>query len=111
MPTTLFCWRCNADIPMLSEEEWQLVNPDGYIEQVKRYRQEHGCSLGEALEAGLGEETLAAYHRLTGFREMNPAALFHHRVALYGPPCSNCGKPLRTPATRSCVACGVSAVA
>jgi hypothetical protein len=94
---------------MLSEAEWQLVDPDDYIAQVKQYRQEHNCSLTEAMKAGLGRETLAAYERLTGFPETNPEALFHHRVALYGPPCSYCGKPLRTPAARSCAACGASA--
>lgn len=91
---------------MMSEEEWQLVNPDGFIEQVKRYRERHGCSLGEAMEAGLGHESLEAYERLTGFRETNPQALYHHRISLYGPPCSNCLKPLRTPQARTCAACG-----
>lgn len=96
---------------MLSEEEWEQVNPHSFTEQVKQYRQQHGCSLAEAMEAGLGKESLAAYERLTGFCETNPNALFHHRLSLYGPPCDNCGKPLRTPTALSCAACGARVAA
>jgi hypothetical protein len=49
---------------------------------------------------------LAAYERLTGFRETNPAALWHHVASMYGPDCLECGKPLRTPQAQFCAACG-----
>lgn len=49
-----------------------------------------------------------AYQDITGFAETNPNAIMHHRLALYGGPCSNCGKPLRTPQARFCAACGAS---
>ena len=49
---------------------------------------------------------LDAYERITGFRETVPAAIMHHRIADFGPPCSNCGKPLRTPQAAFCAACG-----
>ena len=105
MPRTIYCWRCRKDIPMLTEEEWQLVSPylTKSIEQIKRYRQEHGCSLAEATAKGFGEDALAVYEKITGFKEINAHALFHHRLSLYGPPCPSCGKPLRTPQAR-CVA-------
>jgi hypothetical protein len=34
---------------------------------------------------------LAEYERITGYRETNFAAIWHHRLALYGPPCKSCG--------------------
>ena len=105
MAITMYCWRCKADVPMLTEEEWQTVNPISYIEQVKTYREETGCTLAEAQKGGLGYLSLAAYERITGFKETNPNALLHHRASLYGPPCHECGKPLRTPAANFCAAC------
>lgn len=49
---------------------------------------------------------LNEYERITGRRETNPNAIFHHIVSKYGPPCACCGKPLRTPRAQMCVACG-----
>jgi hypothetical protein len=48
---------------------------------------------------------LAEYERITGFRETNPNAIFHHRVSDYGPPCSFCRRPLRTPKAKLCGHC------
>ena len=49
---------------------------------------------------------LEMYRLLTGFEETNPNAVFHHIVELYGPPCPQCHKPLRTAEARFCAACG-----
>ncbi|MCT7307923.1 hypothetical protein [Ralstonia wenshanensis] len=110
MPRTIFCWRCNIDVPMLTEEEWVLVKPEGVIEEIKQYREATGCSLAEASQKGWGGTALAAYEHITGFKETNPNALFHHRLSLYGPPCHACGKPLRTPKAEHCAACGAKRV-
>jgi len=48
---------------------------------------------------------LAEYERITGFRETNPNAVYHHRLSLYGSPCRQCGKPLRSPSAKLCGAC------
>ena len=96
---------------MLEEHEWQLVAPhlSNTIEQVKQHRQEHGVTLAEARAQGFGQEALRLYESLTGFRESNVDAIWHHRVSLYGEPCANCGKPLRTPTATFCAECGASA--
>jgi hypothetical protein len=57
------------------------------------------------LGSGLYEAALAEYERITGYRETNFAAVWHHRLALYGPPCKSCGKPLRTPQAKLCGSC------
>lgn len=49
--------------------------------------------------------SLLEYERITGFPETNRVAISHHLIFLYGPPCSNCGKPLRTPQAKLCGAC------
>jgi hypothetical protein len=85
----LYCWRCKMDIPMLDESEWEYVRPREPADDQEAFRR----------------EALERYFELTGFRETNIAALFHHRLALYGPPCQTCGKPLRTPRARWCAVC------
>lgn len=95
------------DIPMLDENEWESIVPslNNAIADIKRYRETHGVSLAEA-RGHYGKEALATYHRLTGFQETNPDALWHHRLSLYGPSCCACGKPLRTPQAKLCAECG-----
>jgi hypothetical protein len=48
---------------------------------------------------------LSEYARITGFRETNPNAIYHHVLSMYGPPCTYCGRPLRTPRATICGAC------
>ncbi len=108
MAQIIYCWRCRADVPMLEEHEWEVVAPhlSNAIEQIKKYRQEHKCSLAVARAQGYGQEALRVYEQLTGYCETNADALWHHRVNQYGPRCEACGKPYRTPSAVYCVACG-----
>jgi hypothetical protein len=69
MPKTIYCWRCKTDVAMLTEDEWQLVNPETLLEQIKQYRKETGVSLAEAYRNNTGLPALVAYERITGFRE------------------------------------------
>lgn len=105
MPQTIYCWRCKIDVPMLTEDEWQLVNPETLLEQIKQYRKETGASLAEANRNNTDLPALVAYERITGFRESHANALMHHRLKLYGPPCTACGKKLRTSIASFCAAC------
>ena len=59
MPRTIYCWRCRTDLPMLTEDEWALVQPQlaNAIEQIKQYRQEYQCSLAEAKANGFGQSS------------------------------------------------------
>jgi hypothetical protein len=112
MAKTLYCWRCRMDIPMLDEHEWEEVLPhlmEG-IQQIKRYRIDYDPSLGEAKDIVYEIAALKRYFEITGFRETNINALWHHRLGLFGLPCRVCGKPLRTPRARMCAACGAPSV-
>ncbi|HXN49927.1 MAG TPA: hypothetical protein VN893_24965 [Bryobacteraceae bacterium] len=94
----LWCWRCKMEIPMLDEDEYKLV--------MSKYGSKGtGGSRDEIIERFHGP-VLREYERITGFHETKPNAVHHHRLSLYGPPCSNCGKPLRSPKARFCAACG-----
>jgi hypothetical protein len=96
------------ELPMLTEEDWPRVAPflTDCIEQIKRYREVNACSLAEAAANGFGREACEIFEEITGFRETNANAIFHHRLSLYGPPCHVCGKLLRTPQANYCVMCG-----
>ena len=99
------------DVPMLDESEWQVIEPllVRAIEDMKRYCHEHGVSLTEAQRSALGASALAKYKEFTGFGETNINTLWHHRASLYGQPCIQCGKPLRTPNASYCAECGHAA--
>jgi hypothetical protein len=87
----LWCWRCKAEMPMLDDDEYSQVMsflPSAVGNLQTRFK-----------------SMLAEYERITGFRETNPNAVFHHRLSDYGPPCQHCGKPLRTPQARVCGSC------
>ena len=108
MAKTLYCWRCRTDVPMLDEQEWQEVT--GLLhkgrENVKEYRRAHDAPLHQVPKPIFDAGALDRYFEITGFRETNLDALWHHRLAQFGPPCATCGKPLRTPQARLCAECG-----
>jgi hypothetical protein len=103
----LWCWRCRVEMPMLDDEEFAEVWPlySEAIGGVKAYRERHGAALEDVPKGEIFRPVLDCYERLTGFRETNPNAVMHHRISLYGPPCRQCGKPLRTPQARLCGSC------
>lgn len=96
MPVTQFCWRCQMDVPMLTDSErdiaWEALTCKTVPIRERRAK------------------LLAEYERITGFRETNPNAVMHHVVSQHGPPCQSCGKPLRTPQASFCAACGTKRI-
>ena len=74
-------------------------------EEYKRALSLKGTGTGDLREREFGP-ILREYERITGFHETNINAFFHHAISLYGPPCSNSGKPLRTAKARFCARCG-----
>jgi hypothetical protein len=88
----LWCWRCKQEVPMLDEEEyWPMFRLFSTGEGRAR----------ERLWGPMKRE----YERITGVPALDGYELFHHRLALYGPPCRACGKPLRSPRAKLCGTC------
>ena len=110
MAKLLYCWRCKMDVPMLDEVEWEQVMPHltGALDEIKRYHDAHGVTLVEAKDRVYGRGALDRYHQITGFRENNVNAIWHHRISNFGPPCAMCGRPLRTARAKFCAECGAS---
>jgi len=80
-------------MPMLDEAEFRMVTS------------KRGTDVKSGPAGGLTDPVLGEYERITGYRETNPAAIWHHRLELYGPLCKSCGKPLRTPRAKLCGSC------
>ena len=93
---------------MLDESEFEVVRKahSRGIQAVKDYRQQNGASLRDTPIAQLHQPVQDAYERLTGATGFHQDHILKHRLSLYGPPCSACGKPLRTPLAKMCAACG-----
>ncbi len=94
---------------MLDEQEWELFRPllELSIKEHKAYYPtEHAdsVSLAEARDRIYGK-TFATYRAITGL-EMNLGTVWHHQISLFGPTCTSCGKPLRTPVAKRCFECG-----
>lgn len=92
----LWCWRCKMEVPMLNEDEYKIAS--------KLYRDAFSAKGKSRVERF--KPMLDFYNDLTGFNETEPNAIMHHRIAQYGPPCENCGKPYRTQKASLCPACG-----
>ncbi len=50
-------------------------------------------------------DVLREYELVTGEKLENPKPMWHQRLSMYGPPCKQCGKPVRTPRAKLCGTC------
>ena len=97
------------DVPMLNEEEFAEI--DLLLSRAIRAIKEQSRFQSEGMRNVFIQEqwrpVIEAYRQITGWHgAVEPYELFHHRIANYGPPCSKCKKPLRTPDAKMCAACG-----
>jgi hypothetical protein len=103
----IWCWRCKSEMPMLDEDEFFSVQAlySGGIKATKEFRQKWGIALEGVPIDDLFRPVRTRYEELTGMKDCHQNAIMHHRISLYGPPCGQCGKPLRTPKAKLCGAC------
>ena len=92
---------------MLDEDEYAEVYRlyGGAMSATKEFRERWNIPLIEATREDRFRPLRDAYERLTGMKETNHNAIMHHRLSLYGPPCKQCQKPLRTPKAKLCGSC------
>lgn len=101
MVKVMWCWRCQMDIPML--ETMDSVN---LRRAIRRRLLEEKIDITASDNYELFQKIeLDEYNKITGIDETNNVAILHHTVTHFGPPCTNCGRPLRTPQAKICVAC------
>jgi hypothetical protein len=103
----MWCWRCKQEMPMLDEAEYAGI-ARLYKESMlatKEFRRTWGIPLEHASIHERFAPVRTEYERITGVKEPNENAIMHHRISLYGPPCNQCRKPLRTPKAKLCGAC------
>lgn len=95
----LWCWRCQAEMPMLNEAEWaevrgahqaatERLDADTAVRRLPIGASGWYTRVSAAEYRDHFSAMLDAYERITGFRETNPAAVWHHQISLYGPPCT-----------------------
>ena len=104
----MYCWRCDEVVPMLDEAEFAQISETNAacVEAVQRYRREHEAPLAEVPLDEFYRPVREKYEEMTGASGYSSNQILKHRLSLYGPPCRNCGKPLRTPRAKMCAACG-----
>lgn len=93
---------------MLDEQEFQAVYEltGNALTKAKELRQKQNLSLEGLSVDEVFRPMREKYKEIAGYDETNHNAIFHHRISIYGEPCKQCSKPLRTPRASFCAACG-----
>jgi hypothetical protein len=103
-----FCWRCKKDVPTLDDNEFEQITTllSAADQELPEYREAFNIPDGDVTVDELLRPVFDVYEKMTGVRTSNTSEIMHHRLSLYGPPCSSCGKLLRTPQAAKCLMCG-----
>lgn len=104
----MWCWRCKQEVGMLDEDEYKIIYElyGQCMRKAKEYRETTGSSLERTPLSEIFKPVSEEYERITGCKGFHHNAVMHHRESIYGFPCKNCGKPLRTPRAKLCAVCG-----
>jgi len=104
----MWCWRCKMEMPMLDEKQFKIISELYHqaFSATKGFRVEHQLPIENCSTDDRFRPVRETYEKMTGMRDCHQNAVVHHRVSIYGEPCKNCEKPLRTPQANFCAACG-----
>ena len=106
-----YCWRCATDVPMLNEREYAPIMKryGECLQDAKAQRRKTGKGVSDPAVQACFRPVTELYSKATGRAGIDPQEIMRHRIILLGPPCTQCGKPLRTRKARVCAACGARA--
>ena len=114
----LYCWRCKGIVPMMNEPEFAQLEVvyRAAARGVKSYRARRNAPLKATPVARLYRPVQLLYRKLIAAAGLegpivDPSHVLKHRLSAYGPPCTKCGLPLRTPDAKLCAACGAKRAA
>ena len=114
----LYCWRCKISVPMMDEQEFAQVDAAhrSAAQAAKDYRARQGTNLAQTPLDEFYRPVQTLYVQLSrgaGLEAPIVSAdhVLKHRLAAYGPACTACGIPLRTPDAKVCAACGTKRAA
>jgi hypothetical protein len=103
-----YCWRCREEVPMLNEAAVAEIQAL-WANATEKNLQRQNSAVDFDDDDDQSPEMKSVYRRyreLTGkewkMRHLTP----YHRLADLGPPCIQCGKPLRNPNASICLECG-----
>lgn len=102
----LYCWRCKKDVPALSESEYAEVHTLFQTAREKVAPLDASALIDAVLTHPAFNRVKEKYQELTGEAMGYPCLNSYHRESEFGPPCKNCGKPLRTKKASTCLLCG-----
>ena len=94
-------------MPFLEEHEWKTISPllERSMLGLKDYRKEHDCDLATA-NLNCNTEASIQFEKITGYRGVYVASIFHLRLKDMGPECIACGYLFRTNRASFCANCG-----
>ncbi len=96
---------------MMDEAEYKemMTIYSSCVASLKSYRSNQMATLEEAETNTDAFRPLQEWvHLRLGKIDYAIEELRHHRLSDFGPPCKQCGHPLRTPRARRCANCGLA---
>ena len=101
----LWCWRCEREVGLLDDDEYATIESI-YYACMRRAKTQRSPEWDREEVRAYFVPARRTYAEMTGETDVEHEEIIKHRRSAYGPPCTTCGKPLRTPKASHCAECG-----